>query len=132
MGLFPIFKEKKLDENKQLKEINFDPHYEKNYKHSERVYNNIKLFKEHKKESLLVVKNNRQSEKTEKLKNFRKSKEEKIEKTKTSIEKKEENETKDIYINFGKNEEENDREEQFQSIYEEKRKEFEKRNPSPM
>ena len=128
--LFPIFKEKKLDENKQLKEINFDPHYEKTYIHSESVYNNIKLFKEHKKESLLVVKNNRQSEKTEKLKNFRKSKEEKIEKTKTSIEKKEENETKDIYINFGKNEEENDREEQFQSIYEEKRKEFEKRNPS--
>merc|ERR1712240_16935 len=99
------------------KEINYDPHYEKTYKHSESVYKNIKLFKEHKKESLLVVKKIRQSEKTEKLKNFRKKKEE-------------ENETKDIYINFGKNEEENDREEQFESIYEEKRKEFEKRNPS--
>ena len=42
--LFPFFTGKKINEHKQLKEINFDPNFEKTYTHCEKVYNNIKLY----------------------------------------------------------------------------------------
>ena len=127
--LFRFFTGKKINEQQQLKQISFDPNFEKTYTHCEIVNNNIKMYKEQKKRKKNEERN-KESERKDIIENLEKRKEGKIEKTKNSIEKKKESERKDIHINFGKNEEEKDHEEEFKITYEETKKELEKRKLS--